>query len=83
METALRVDPLVRNVNEPNAVAYYQTADDIRKLITREWKLHADFRQVVIHFVAKTQMMGKGKANPEQTKGKRAEGQKPEQKKGP
>jgi hypothetical protein len=81
--TAHRGHPLVTNFKNPNAAAYYQKTDDLRRFIVREFGKHADFKGMVNLALAKMQMQGKGSANLEQTEGKRAEGQKPEQKKGP
>src|SRR5260370_5129659 len=81
--TAHRGHPLVTNFKNPNAAAYYQKTDDLRRFIVREFRKHADFKGMVNLALAKMQTQGKGSANLEQTEGKRAEGQKPEQKKGP
>jgi len=81
--TAHRGHPLVANFKNPDAAAYYHKTDDLRILLVRECRRHADFRGMVNLTIAKMQSQGNGSANPEQPKGKRTEGQKPEQKKGP
>ena len=81
--TAHRGHPLVANFKNPDAAAFYQKTDDLRKFMIQECRKHADFRYMVNLALAKMQTQGKGSANPEQPKGKRPEGQKPEQKQGP
>src|SRR5438874_1986683 len=63
--TALRTHPLVKDFNNPDAAAFYQKTDDLRRLIVQEWKKHADFRGMI---EMQMQMQRKSNANPEQTK---------------
>ena len=52
-QTALVNHPLVRNFNDASAPAFYQKAEDLRRLLNIEQKKHADFRNRVVFLIAR------------------------------
>ena len=54
-----RGHPLVVNFKNPDAAAFYQKTDDLRKFIVRECRKHADFRDMVNLALAKMQSRAK------------------------
>jgi hypothetical protein len=68
--TAARNHPLVQNLGNAQAPAYYQKTDDLRRMIVKEMRRHADFRGMVIRCVARMQPQGEGSLAQEPKKGK-------------
>jgi len=54
-QTGLASHPLVRSFDNPGAPAFYQKGDDLRRLMHREQKNHADFRNKVVYLLMRKQ----------------------------
>jgi hypothetical protein len=80
-ETALRDQPLVQNFNNAQTPAFYQKTDDLRTMIVREMRRHADFKGMIVRRVPQKQPQGQGSQTQEQKKGKQQPSQGSDQKK--